>query len=141
MQECPYLAQCTGSRGHVKIVTRRIWEAYMEMCEEIRQTLGMKGLYSLRKEAIERIFGSAKEKHGFRCGGNFSTMNYQFTKMSIGCLVVGLGSGMPSIIYEKENLPMPVKVIVHMGIGCAVYTITAYAVGWIGNTGSIGQGT
>ena len=38
----------------------------MEMCEEIRHTLGMKDLYSLRKETIERIFGTAKENHGFR---------------------------------------------------------------------------
>lgn len=36
------------------------------MCEDIRHTLGMKDLYSLRKETIERIFGSAKENHGFR---------------------------------------------------------------------------
>ena len=34
--------------------------------EEIRQTVGMKELYSQRKETIERIFGSAKENHGFR---------------------------------------------------------------------------
>lgn len=38
----------------------------MELCEDIRQTQGMKDLYSLRKETIERIFGSAKENHGFR---------------------------------------------------------------------------
>ena len=38
----------------------------MEMCEEIRHTLGMKDLYSLRKETIERIFASVKENHGFR---------------------------------------------------------------------------
>lgn len=65
-EECPYLAQCTGRKDHVKIVTRHIWEPYMEMCEDIRQTLGMKDLYSLRKETIERIFGTAKENHGFR---------------------------------------------------------------------------
>lgn len=63
---CPYLAQCTQSKDHVKTVTRHIWEPYMEMCEDIRHTLGMKELYSLRKETIERIFGSAKENHGFR---------------------------------------------------------------------------
>lgn len=33
-----------------------IWEAYMETCEDIRHTLGMKELYSLRKETIERVF-------------------------------------------------------------------------------------
>lgn len=63
---CPYLARCTRSRDHVKIVTRHIWEPYMEICEDIRQTLGMKDVYSLRKETIERIFGTAKETHGFR---------------------------------------------------------------------------
>ena len=38
----------------------------MEICEEIRHTLGMKELYSKRKETIERIFGTAKENHGLR---------------------------------------------------------------------------
>lgn len=39
---------------------------YMETCEDIRHTEGMKELYSHRKETIERIFGTAKENHGFR---------------------------------------------------------------------------
>ena len=38
----------------------------MEQAEDIRHTLGMKDLYNQRKETIERIFGSAKEYHGFR---------------------------------------------------------------------------
>ena len=63
---CPYLSQCTENKDHVKVITRHIWESYMEQCEEIRQTLGMKELYSHRKETIERLFGTAKENHGFR---------------------------------------------------------------------------
>lgn len=63
---CPYLSQCTESKNHVKIVTRHIWEEYMEKCEDIRHTTGKKQLYELCKETIERIFGSAKENHGFR---------------------------------------------------------------------------
>ena len=63
---CPYLSQCTASRDHVKLITRHIWEPYMEVCEDIRYTIGMKELYSHRKETIERIFGTAKENHGFR---------------------------------------------------------------------------
>ena len=63
---CPYLNQCTASREHVKTVTRHVWEDYMETCEDIRLTIGMKDLYSHRKETIERIFGTAKENHGFR---------------------------------------------------------------------------
>ncbi len=38
----------------------------MEACEDIRHTVGMKELYSHRKETIERIFGTAKENQGFR---------------------------------------------------------------------------
>ena len=64
--KCPYLQQCTESRNHVKVVARHIWETYMEICEDIRHTKGMKELYNKRKETIERIFGTAKENHGMR---------------------------------------------------------------------------
>ena len=63
---CPYLSQCTNSRNHVKVVTRHIWEPYMDQAEEIRHTLGMKELYQKQKQTIERLFGTAKENHGFR---------------------------------------------------------------------------
>ena len=65
-EKCEFLGQCTASKNHVKVVNRHVWEEYMEACEDIRQTLGMKELYSHRKETIERIFGTAKENHGFR---------------------------------------------------------------------------
>lgn len=38
----------------------------MEKAEDIRHTIGNKQIYELRKETIERIFGTAKEQHGFR---------------------------------------------------------------------------
>lgn len=72
--------------------------------------------------------------------GNFNLDNYQFTKMVVGCIIIGLGFGVPTIIYQKEKFPMPIRVLIHMGIGCIVYTIVAYAVGWIGGSATIGQG-
>lgn len=72
--------------------------------------------------------------------GQFSLDNYRFTRMVFGCLIVGLGFGVPTVIYRKENLPMPVRVLVHMGTGCVVYTIVAFAVGWIGGSKSIVHG-
>ena len=48
------------------MVTRHVWEEYMEICEDIRYTLGNKEIYEKRKETIERIFGTAKERHGMR---------------------------------------------------------------------------
>lgn len=63
---CPSLEKCTLSREHVKVVTRHVWEGYLETCEDIRYTIGMRDLYQKRKETIERLFGTAKEAHGFR---------------------------------------------------------------------------
>ena len=73
-------------------------------------------------------------------GGNFSLEGYRMTKMIIGCVIIGLGFGIPTIIYKNDSLPMPVRVLIHMGIGCVIYTIVAYAVGWIGGSASLGQG-
>ena len=63
---CPNLHRCTESKEHIKVITRHVWEEYMEKAEDIRHTLGNKQIYDLRKETIERIFGTAKEQHGFR---------------------------------------------------------------------------
>ena len=63
---CPYLSQCTQSTNHQKLVTRHIWQEYIDKCEDIRHTLGMKEIYELRKETIERQFGVAKENHCMR---------------------------------------------------------------------------
>ena len=73
-------------------------------------------------------------------GGNFSLEDYRMTKMIIGCVVIGLGFGVPTIVYKNDTLPIPVRVLIHMGIGCVIYTLVAYAVGWIGGSASIGQG-
>lgn len=63
---CPRLHECTESHNHEKVVTRHVWQDYLDICEEIRHTIGMKELYNRRKETIERIFGTAKEHHGMR---------------------------------------------------------------------------
>ena len=65
-ESCPYLSQCTESKTYEKVITRHIWEDYMELCEDIRYGIGMKEKYRKRKETIERLFGTAKENHGFR---------------------------------------------------------------------------
>ncbi len=73
-------------------------------------------------------------------GGHFSLENYRFTKMVAGCCLVGIGFGAPTIVYRMDFLPRPIQVIIHMGIGCAVYTIVAFSVGWITGAASVGQG-
>ncbi|BCN32590.1 DUF3021 domain-containing protein [Anaeromicropila herbilytica] len=63
--------------------------------------------------------------------GNFSMENYDFTKQVIGTIMVGIGFSAPSMIYDNEKIPFGLKVLFHMGIGCTVYIITAFAVGWM----------
>lgn len=64
-------------------------------------------------------------------GGSLTFQNYQCTKMFLGAVIVGLGFGLPSLIYENENIPYPLRVVFHMGIGCAVMLLVAFTVGWI----------
>ena len=73
-------------------------------------------------------------------GGNFSLEGYRFTKMVIGSAIVGLGFGVPTAVYNSDRLPQPIKVLIHMGIGCVIYTIVAYAVGWFGGSATLAQG-
>lgn len=63
---CQHLSKCTQSKNFTKVVTRHIWEPYMEMVEDLRHTPRGKELYKKRGETIERVFADAKEKHGMR---------------------------------------------------------------------------
>lgn len=63
---CPMKAQCTGSKGCQKVVTRHVWESYMELAEDVRHSEKGREVYKLRKETIERVFADAKVKHGLR---------------------------------------------------------------------------
>ena len=44
--------------------------------------------------------------------------------------IIGVGFGLPSLIYETE-LPMALKVLIHMGIGCLVLTGASILAGWL----------
>lgn len=65
-RNCPDLEKCTQSKVCQKIVTRHIWSNYIDQVEETRHTQEGKELYALRKETIERCFGTAKEHHSMR---------------------------------------------------------------------------
>jgi transposase/IS5 family transposase len=65
-KDCPHLGKCTHSKNHVKVVTKHLWEGYIEQAEDVRHTRGMKEVLALRKETIERVFADAKELHGMR---------------------------------------------------------------------------
>jgi len=63
---CPMRHKCTHSKNCVKVITRHIWEGYLERAEDFRRTPEGKASYARRKETIERVFGDMKENHGGR---------------------------------------------------------------------------
>jgi len=63
---CPSRHQCTESKNCVKVVTRHVWEDYMELAEDVRHSPEGKEIYAMRGQTIERVFADAKEKHFMR---------------------------------------------------------------------------
>ena len=52
--------------GNPRILTRHIWQDYIDTVNILRLTPDGKEIYRQRKETIERVFGDAKEKHAMR---------------------------------------------------------------------------
>lgn len=64
-------------------------------------------------------------------GGVYAASGYSVTKMALGSMGIGLGFGLPCIIYTAERLSRPVQITIHMAAGCAVMLGIAFLVGWI----------
>ena len=64
-------------------------------------------------------------------GGVYSASGYSVTKMALGSLGIGLGFGLPCIIYTNEKLSHSVQIAIHMVTGCAIMLTIAFLVGWI----------
>lgn len=112
---CPYLSQCTESKEHVKVVTRHVWEEYLETCEDIRHTLGMSDLYKKRKETIERLFGTAKENHGFRYTQMFGKARME---MKVGLTFACMNLKKLAGIKQKRGLLDTIKALLFTEIQC-----------------------
>jgi transposase/transcription elongation factor Elf1 len=65
-ENCPSRYKCTESKNFQKVVTRHVWEDWVERAEDFRHTPEGKASYTKRKETIERVFADAKEKHAMR---------------------------------------------------------------------------
>lgn len=65
-KNCIFINQCTKSKNSQKLVTRHVWEHYVEETNHLRHNPYVKNVYTRRKETIERVFADAKEQHGMR---------------------------------------------------------------------------
>jgi hypothetical protein len=67
---------------------------------------------------------------GFRGGQEITYSAIDMAYSCIAVIIIGLGFGIPSLIYETE-LPTLLKVLIHMGTGIIVMLITSVVIGWI----------
>ena len=65
-RNCPCKALCGANEKGQKLLTRHIWQEYLDIVEQLRKTDRGKQIYAMRKETIERVFADAKEKHAMR---------------------------------------------------------------------------
>ena len=63
--------------------------------------------------------------------GNTAMSDWQFTRMAVAAMLIGVGFSVPSLVYTSEKLSYGLKVLIQMGIGCTVMLIAAFCVGWI----------
>ena len=63
---CPNKEKCGANEKGQKVLTRHIWQKYIDFAEMARKSERGKELYPKRKETIERVFADAKEKHSMR---------------------------------------------------------------------------
>jgi fatty acid desaturase len=63
--------------------------------------------------------------------GYISDFMANYVKYSFVAMVIGVGFSLPSIVYEREDLSMPLKVLIHMGTGMIVYFLAVLYAGWI----------
>ncbi len=67
---------------------------------------------------------------GFRGGSKSFGTGTGVALSCVATLVIGLGFGIPSLIYQTE-LPTALKVLIHMGTGTVVMLAVSIAVGFI----------
>ncbi len=58
--------------------------------------------------------------------GSLVLENWLFTKQAIGTILVGIAFSAPTEIYHSNRLPFLLQVLFHLGIGCTVYTLSAF---------------
>ena len=54
-----------------------------------------------------------------------------FLRSSIAGILVGIAFCAPTVVYDKESMPLPLKMLIHLGIGFVVYFPAAIYAGWM----------
>lgn len=75
-------------------------------------------LYAISVSLFFTVFGLIGMEQG--SGGVLDLGPYGFTKAMIGALIIGLGYGIPTLIYEVKSMSVALKSIIHMCTGVGI---------------------
>ena len=53
-------------------------------------------------------------------GGHLEMHDYAYSKRTLASILIGLGFGLPAIVYDDERLSLPVQTLIHLAIGTTV---------------------
>ena len=67
---------------------------------------------------------------GLSTGEERFASGYGMARGIAAVVLIGVGFGLPALVYETE-LPMGLKMLIHMGIGCTVMTGASILGGWL----------
>ena len=65
-KNCPHRKECISEKAKRRLITRHVWQDYLDDTTEFTKTPTGRLLYSWRKETIERSFADAKVLHAMR---------------------------------------------------------------------------
>ena len=110
-RDCPCKALCGANEKGQKLLTRHIWQEYLDIVEQLRKTDRGKQIYAMRKETIERVFADAKEKHAMRythhrgLTGVTRWVRLKYAAMNLKKLAIWSWSAPISAVFSAFFLP------------------------------------
>lgn len=75
-------------------------------------------LYAISVSLFFTVFGLIGKEQG--SDGVLNLGSYGFTKAMIGTLLIGLGYGIPSLIYDIKSMSIALKSIIYMCTGVGI---------------------
>ncbi len=118
--ECQCLSKCTENKDHVKLITRHVWEEYMEVVEDIRHTIGNRQIYQLKRNhrtdlrysertawisiyTVCRKSTDGNESRAYLCMHEFEKTGKRFwkTRLEHSQIFVDFGENKEKVLKEK----------------------------------------
>lgn len=94
-------------------------------------------LYAISVSLFFTVLGLIGKEQG--SGGMLDLGSYGFTKAMIATLLIGLGYGIPSLIYDLKSISIALKSIIYMCTGVGIMILVFLKFGFIQEGYGLGE--